>query len=187
MRVSSACSYVCNRSELHEVPYECSVSWNVASCHGSDEDSTVERTPVETVQWVADVLTDPPSTASAPHASFQESLRVPPVQFDERIVHFDLKGAPPKLEYYDAVFPLLRKLGATGLLMEYEDMFPYTGVLSPLAASNAYKEAEIAHILATARSNQLQFQVGVHHSLDRFPRQHSYILRTFSKAEIWAS
>ncbi|XP_077502035.1 hexosaminidase D-like [Amblyomma americanum] len=117
---------------------------------------TVERTPVETVQWVADVLTDPPSTASAPHASFQQSLRVPPVQFDERIVHFDLKGAPPKLEYYDAVFPLLRKLGATGLLMEYEDMFPYTGVLSPLAASNAYKEAEIAHILATARSNQLQ-------------------------------
>lgn len=117
---------------------------------------TVDRTPVETVQWVANVLTDPPSTASAPHASFQESLRVPPIQFDERIVHFDLKGAPPNLEYYDAVFPLLRKLGATGLLMEYEDMFPYTGVLSPLAASNAYKEAEIAHILTAAHANQLQ-------------------------------
>uniref|UniRef100_A0A1E1X7S4 beta-N-acetylhexosaminidase n=1 Tax=Amblyomma aureolatum TaxID=187763 RepID=A0A1E1X7S4_9ACAR len=117
---------------------------------------TVDRTPVETVQWVADVLTDPPPTASAPHANFQDTLRVPPIQFDERIVHFDLKGAPPKLEYYDAVFPLLRRLGATGLLMEYEDMFPYTGVLSPLAASNAYKEAEIVHILASAHANQLQ-------------------------------
>lgn len=40
---------------------------------------TVDRTPVETVQWVADVLTDRPSTTSAPHASFQESLRVPPI------------------------------------------------------------------------------------------------------------
>lgn len=117
---------------------------------------TLDRTPIETVQWVADVLTDPPSTAAASHASFQESLRLPPIQFDERIVHFDLKGAPPKLEYYDAVFPLLHKLGATGLLMEYEDMFPYTGMLSPLSASNAYKEADIAHIVSVARANHLQ-------------------------------
>lgn len=117
---------------------------------------TVDRTPVEAVQWVADVLTNPPSTLAATHRSFQESLRLPPIQFDERIVHFDLKGAPPKLEYYDAVFPLLRKLGATGLLMEYEDMFPYTGMLSSLAASNAYSEADIAHILSVARANHLQ-------------------------------
>ncbi|KAH6947983.1 hypothetical protein HPB50_022299 [Hyalomma asiaticum] len=126
--------------------------------NGQPDESTrtLDRTPIETVQWVADVLTDPPSTAAASHASFQESLRLPPIQFDERIVHFDLKGAPPKLDYYDAVFPLLHKLGATGLLMEYEDMFPYTGMLSPLSASNAYKEADIAHIVSVARANHLQ-------------------------------
>jgi len=38
---------------------------------------------------------------------------------------------------------VLRALGATGLLIEYEDMFPYSGVLQPLAAHNAYKEGEL--------------------------------------------
>lgn len=116
---------------------------------------TTGRATVEEVQWVA-VVTDRPTTVPASRSTFQESIRLSPVQFDERIVHFDLKGAPPKVEYYDAVFPLLRKLGATGLLMEYEDMFPYSGPLRPLAANNAYTEADIAHILATARANQLQ-------------------------------
>jgi len=37
------------------------------------------------------------------------------------------------------LFPMLRKWGATGLLVEYEDMFPYTGDLAELAAPNAYR------------------------------------------------
>lgn len=61
----------------------------------------------------------------------------------ERLVHLDLKGAPPKLSFLKQLLPVLRALGATGLLIEYEDMFPYSGALQPLAAHNAYKEAEL--------------------------------------------
>lgn len=38
---------------------------------------------------------------------------------------------------------MLKKLGATGLLIEYEDMFPYTGILQALSAKNAYKVEEL--------------------------------------------
>ncbi|ALC46773.1 CG7985, partial [Drosophila busckii] len=72
--------------------------------------------------------------------------RAPP----ERLVHLDLKGAPPKLSFLKQLLPVLRALGATGLLIEYEDMFPYTGALQPLAAHNAYKQQELRDFLETA-------------------------------------
>ncbi|XP_062124668.1 hexosaminidase D [Drosophila sulfurigaster albostrigata] len=68
----------------------------------------------------------------------------------ERLVHLDLKGAPPKLSFLKQLLPVLRALGATGLLIEYEDMFPYSGALQPLAAHNAYKESELKDFLETA-------------------------------------
>ncbi|KAH8338967.1 hypothetical protein KR074_010000, partial [Drosophila pseudoananassae] len=68
----------------------------------------------------------------------------------DRLVHLDLKGAPPKLSFLKQLLPMLRALGATGLLIEYEDMFPYSGVLQPLAAHNAYKEDELRDFLETA-------------------------------------
>ena len=60
-----------------------------------------------------------------------------------RLVHFDLKGAPPKIDYLKKVMDIAVKLGATGLLIEYEDMFPYEGVLEPLAAHNHYTKTEV--------------------------------------------
>ena len=62
---------------------------------------------------------------------------------EKRLVHFDLKGAPPKMEYLLKIVPMLVKLGATGLLIEYEDMFPYEGVLKSTSASNHYTKAEV--------------------------------------------
>jgi hexosaminidase len=56
-----------------------------------------------------------------------------------RLVHLDLKGAPPKISYYEELFPILYKWGATGLLIEYEDMFPYWGELEELACKDAYR------------------------------------------------
>ena len=45
----------------------------------------------------------------------------------ERIVHVDLKGAQPKAAYFKDFFKLIKDFGATGILLEYEDVFPYKG------------------------------------------------------------
>nr|XP_036233204.1 hexosaminidase D isoform X2 [Bactrocera oleae] len=68
---------------------------------------------------------------------------------NERLVHLDLKGAPPKLSFLKRLLPMLKKLGATGLLIEYEDMFPYTGILQALSAKNAYKVEELKDFLTS--------------------------------------
>lgn len=77
--------------------------------------------------------------------------------FDNKIVHLDLKGAPPKLSYILELFPLLARLGATGILIEYEDMFPYSGdLLKEVAAKNAYNESVILKINLAAKESGLE-------------------------------
>ncbi|KAK5644619.1 hypothetical protein RI129_005919 [Pyrocoelia pectoralis] len=73
-----------------------------------------------------------------------------------RIVHLDLKGAPPKVSYFKKIFTLLKTLGATGLLIEYEDMFPYSGILKDIKAGNAYSVDDIKQILAAAQESKLE-------------------------------
>ena len=46
---------------------------------------------------------------------------------EARLVHLDLKGAPPSVAYMKKIITLSRQLGATGVLLEYEDMFPWSG------------------------------------------------------------
>ncbi|XP_068155370.1 hexosaminidase D [Drosophila tropicalis] len=74
---------------------------------------------------------------------------------NERFIHLDLKGAPPKLSFLKQLLPILRTLGATGLLIEYEDMFPFSGALEALAARNAYKEEELKDFLESAAMHGL--------------------------------
>lgn len=77
--------------------------------------------------------------------------------FQSKIVHIDLKGSPPKPAYFAEVFPLLAKLGATGILVEYEDMFPYTGTfLENTPAHNAYSPSTISQINQLAKENHLE-------------------------------
>nr|XP_054366601.1 hexosaminidase D isoform X4 [Mirounga angustirostris] len=76
--------------------------------------------------------------------------------FKMRLVHLDLKGAPPKVSYLSEVFPLFHALGANGLLLEYEDMFPYEGRLRLLRAKHAYSPPEIKEILHLATLNELE-------------------------------
>eukprot|EP00090_Calanus_glacialis_P017447 TRINITY_DN27161_c0_g1_i6.p1 TRINITY_DN27161_c0_g1~~TRINITY_DN27161_c0_g1_i6.p1 ORF type:complete len:574 (-),score=170.82 TRINITY_DN27161_c0_g1_i6:154-1875(-) len=72
-----------------------------------------------------------------------------------RVVHLDLKGAPPKLSYVAELLPLLSSSGATDLLIEYEDMFPYWGSLQNISATTAYHMQEIAALLQAAKDNNL--------------------------------
>ena len=71
-------------------------------------------------------------------------------------VHFDLKGAPPKVSYFEQLFPLLRKWGATGVCMEYEDMFPFEGVVDKIKHKQAYSKDDIDKINSLARENRLE-------------------------------
>lgn len=87
------------------------------------------------------------------NAELQQPLPyVPP----HRLVHIDFKGAPPKLLYLQKLFPLIKKFGGTGLLLEWEDMFPWSGNLAPMAAGNAYSKADIKDILKMASANDLE-------------------------------
>ncbi|XP_063078684.1 hexosaminidase D-like [Engraulis encrasicolus] len=74
----------------------------------------------------------------------------------QRIVHLDLKGAAPKVKYMEQIFPLFSSLGATGILVEYEDMFPYDGNLGILRSTFAYSVDDIAEIKRLAKISNLE-------------------------------
>lgn len=59
------------------------------------------------------------------------------------VVHIDLKGAPPRLDYLLSLLKLFKKFGVNGLLIEYEDMFPYEGRLERLRAPNYYEKEQV--------------------------------------------
>lgn len=65
------------------------------------------------------------------------------VFLQHKIVHLDLKGAPPKIEYLLRILPLMKSAGATGILIEYEDMFPFEGALQNISALNGYSKTEV--------------------------------------------
>nr|CAD7447511.1 unnamed protein product [Timema bartmani] len=73
-----------------------------------------------------------------------------------RLVHLDLKGAPPKVSYLKRLFPLIRQMGATGILLEWEDMFPFKGSLAGISASNCYTRHEVLDIIHTAKGSELE-------------------------------
>ena len=70
-------------------------------------------------------------------------------------VHLDLKGAAPKVTYFEQLFPLLHQWGAQGICMEYEDMFPFDGIVNSIKHQQAYTKADIATINRLAQENQL--------------------------------
>ena len=75
----------------------------------------------------------------------------------QRIVHLDLKGAPPKIHYLVKIIPLLRQWGATGLLVEYEDMFPFKNELNCLARKQAYTSDDIKTLQDVANYEKMKF------------------------------
>lgn len=79
-----------------------------------------------------------------------------PIVLSERLVHFDLKGAPPRVDYFKKLFPYLRKFGATGVLIEWEDMLPYAGSLEITKSGYAYSREDVVNILSAAEENHLK-------------------------------
>lgn len=73
----------------------------------------------------------------------------------ERIVHVDLKGAVPNVEYFRGFFKMLKEFGATGILLEYEDVFPYTGRLSEAVNGQKLSMKDVQFIKQQANDNGL--------------------------------
>ncbi|VDK64756.1 unnamed protein product, partial [Anisakis simplex] len=68
-----------------------------------------------------------------------------------RIVHIDLKGGALKVDYFEKVFEVLKALGATGVLIEWEDMFPFEGRLKSAVNGDAYSMQQVHRILRGAQ------------------------------------
>lgn len=73
-----------------------------------------------------------------------------------RLVHFDLKGAPPRVSYFKQILPLLKQAGANAILLEYEEMFPFWGSLQPIASPSAYTKDDVKAILQLAKLHDLE-------------------------------
>ena len=63
-----------------------------------------------------------------------------------KLVHLDLKGSPPKITYLKNLIHYFKRIGINGVLIEYEDMFPFNESLSSIANGNAYKKEELEEI-----------------------------------------
>uniref|UniRef100_A0A2A4ITM8 beta-N-acetylhexosaminidase n=1 Tax=Heliothis virescens TaxID=7102 RepID=A0A2A4ITM8_HELVI len=80
----------------------------------------------------------------------------------KRIVHLDLKGAPLRVDYLEKVIVLIKTWGADGILLEWEDTFPYTGNLADIGSvtnsggDNMYSLEEVMQILKIARDNGME-------------------------------
>lgn len=82
----------------------------------------------------------------------------PPWPKGKKLVHLDLKGAAPKIEYLHKLIEVFAELGVNGLLVEYEDMFPYDGELKLLQATtqSAYSQEEVKSIHKAAKSKGME-------------------------------
>ncbi|KAM8890096.1 hexosaminidase D isoform 1-T1 [Synchiropus picturatus] len=75
-----------------------------------------------------------------------------------KLVHLDLKGAPPRVEFLHQLIECFSLLGADGLLVEYEDMFPYEGDLKLLqsTAQPVYSPDEVLSLQRFAAAKGME-------------------------------
>ncbi|KAK5980615.1 Hexosaminidase D [Trichostrongylus colubriformis] len=93
--------------------------------------------------------------AEAPGSPWIASRKRENEFYENIIVHFDLKGAPPKIPYFLDLLDTVARAGATGILLEWEDMFPWTGPLEIAKSSDAYSMDDVRSILRKARNLSL--------------------------------
>ncbi|XP_068631894.1 hexosaminidase D-like [Battus philenor] len=82
-----------------------------------------------------------------------------------KIVHFDLKGAPLQITYLESVFKNIKSWGATAVLLEWEDTFPYTSTLKDIGSQSGnngsggdglYSTKDVQRIFKLANENNLE-------------------------------
>ncbi|KAM9336758.1 hexosaminidase D isoform 1-T2 [Symphorus nematophorus] len=85
-------------------------------------------------------------------------MTCPPWPKGKKLVHLDLKGAPPRVDYLHRLIELFSQLEVDGLLVEYEDMFPYEGELKLLQATTqpAYSREEVLAMQELAKSKGME-------------------------------
>ncbi|KAM9425389.1 hexosaminidase D [Pholidichthys leucotaenia] len=85
-------------------------------------------------------------------------MSCPPWPKGQKLVHLDLKGAPPRTGYLHRLIEHFSEVGADGLLVEYEDMFPYSGELQLLQATSqpAYSREEVLALQKCASSKGME-------------------------------
>ena len=74
----------------------------------------------------------------------------------ERVVHFDLKGAPPEMAVLKSLIPWIASHGATMVLLEYEEMFPFHGILADITARNHYTPTQIRELLDLCDKHKIE-------------------------------
>ncbi len=74
----------------------------------------------------------------------------------ELFVHVDCKGLPPSLPFLRSLLSDLAARGADGVLIEYEDMFPYENTLFSLQRAGAYSREDVSGIVACCNALGLE-------------------------------
>uniref|UniRef100_A0A2P2I1L9 beta-N-acetylhexosaminidase n=1 Tax=Hirondellea gigas TaxID=1518452 RepID=A0A2P2I1L9_9CRUS len=74
----------------------------------------------------------------------------------QRVVHFDLKGAPPLMGILQTIIPWLATHGATAIILEYEDTFPFHGSLAQIATLNHYTPTQIQELLQLCEKHKIE-------------------------------
>ena len=78
------------------------------------------------------------------------------VKIPYKLVHIDLKGATPKLSYLKSLFKTIREAGGNGILLEYEDMFPFHGALNGTSHKFHFNAEQIQELISSATENNLE-------------------------------
>ncbi|CAF1179632.1 unnamed protein product, partial [Didymodactylos carnosus] len=75
-----------------------------------------------------------------------------------KYIHFDLKGAPPKIAFYEPFFKFISKLnaGIKGILIEYEDTMPLNGMFNDSINRGGYTHEQIESIQTSAKLYNLE-------------------------------
>jgi len=111
-----------------------------------EENSSSDESPFDSK--VASQAVEIPSQKS--HKNIRTQI------FKEIWVHIDLKGAPPKQDFYVKLFAFLKQNFVTGILLEVEDCLDFSGIFSCIRKPNFYTDSQLEWIISEAAANHMQ-------------------------------